>query len=398
VAVGGTFYSPSYIYTNSTELIQKGDGDLYATGDLISLLKNAAGITISATLSSEEPDPDAGAAAILDTLRNNLVGQLRLTGTANSGVTDYGTDAYVSALGITATNYMLGSANFGTGIFHDGQGNFTTDAALASSLGFDHEVTFALTSTATVAVNRDFIGSPASATYFQNINANMTSGTGVSGNYGTGIFVSGSTWTSDATIASSINAREIRIDVTGMQTRSGYMTQWSPSDFRAALSSQGFVSGGLTADMTASAFIWVSTTDGNWTHVRGIGSALIYDEVKITLSADTLEYKSPGSDDVMQFITSAWLSASLGTLPTAAQTIDLWLEASSTPGTDGSAWTTDATLASRFNSYVTGRTMNQLTVDFSGVTDWNEAVDKVHDQIQFIVTTSTGTGTKNYVN
>jgi flagellin-like hook-associated protein FlgL len=371
VAEGGSFYTSAYQYSNTTSAIQIGPSGIYATGALRSLLLGAADVTVTSTLLGSA-SATAGAEALLNQIRANLLGNQILSSVAYDPAVFNA--AYLTVAGLTTTNYPIGLSAFGTGIFHDGAGNYTLSATLANSLGFTQQITFDISSLATfsAANNRDFVGGDASA-YFTALGIpGLVSGLGTTGDYQTGIYVSGSMWTNSATLAATMNASEIIIRVSGGTTRNAYAASFDIIEY---LSAKGIQSG-LTAyftgtfDYDAQSAIWYSTTTGDWTHNYAVGSALGMTMLSLTLSANSL-HSTPSRDPNVVLTSKDWLSAQTGfsgTYPVSPGTynLDLWIQT----GAGGTYWTTSAAVAGKFNglggSQPAGGSMYRVSVALDG--------------------------------
>jgi flagellin-like hook-associated protein FlgL len=325
VAVGGTQYTSTFVYSTSTSSIQQGSGGVYAVGALRALLQAATNVNVTSTVAGSE-SATVGLGALLSQLRSNLTGSALLSATTLAADT-LGTAAFFAALGITSSIPLFASANFGTGIYSDGGSNYTTSASLANALGFD-EVTMSIGSAITATAGLPTIN-PAFFTALGLESAINKS----SGSINTGIYVSGNYWTNSATIATVLNAKQISIDVEGWTLRQKDAADFITQDDIIAM---GFVSGQTTA-FIGSGDIYVSAATGIWTHQRGLACALAFDEVIFTTSTNTLK---SGYNEINLTLNSAYLQSQLPsfnfTQASASLKLGVFLD---TIG--GSAWTQD---------------------------------------------------------
>jgi flagellin-like hook-associated protein FlgL len=352
-ALGSEFMTSAYQYAFASDGVVGRNG-YWASGALAALIKNGQRLTAETTAQGSRSSADSqGAASLQSAVAAVFKSRMLISQDASAGALVDA--AFFKSLGIDTLN-PLASATFGTGIYADAGGEWTSSASLAAVLGFK-EITFTVGPESRTVQYK--AGDFANHAWFSTSSFGAVSaGSGVSVNSSaaapSGIWVSGTVWTNSASIAAALGMSSVTFEVVGMTTTADAAATAN----LAALYRQVFASGVATTGPVGTG-IFINSATGLWTTDASVAKALGAAELEVTLSANVAVSAAASSvmgtlsDSVIDTLTTSWKMGATGALEA-----DIYFDAA----TD--KWTTSAKIAKQYNKEKGGAmTLTKLQIN-----------------------------------
>jgi flagellin-like hook-associated protein FlgL len=387
VAVGTVYNTSVYQFSFASNQFV-GQNGLWGSGALASLIRNGHGLAASATIKGTAASAAAAGPASLQAAVAAAFAGRMLTSSA-SGVGGLIDQSFLEGLGIDTLN-PLASATYGTKLFGNSSGQWTTSASLAKELGFQ-ELTFSVgpESQSRTENVTDF----ANHAWFASKTFNPVAASGVSqttsAHADAQIWVSGNLWTTSATIATSLNFSAMTFGITALTSAAVAASTAAAVDHFKTV----FASGATKTIANFGTGIWVSGTTGLWTTSAAVGKSLGASQITIALSATTSVKNTATSavtsltDSEIDKLTTSWRLGDTGQVE-----VDLFYQKG---GTD---WTTSAKIAAHYNSlHPNALTTTKLTINVGGIGTYNDFRDAVRQSLVSANWTAATAGTAEQI-